>query len=94
MLHVEPRWTVQVQVGAEDSFVDGKPTVRMDSRVKSDGKIQAVAENGTPLGGESMFHYTFFLAYGEDGNTLLSKLPFCICIRRHVAAILTCRILY
>ena len=47
----------------------------MDFRVKSNGKIQAVAEDGTPLGGEFTFHYTFFRAYGEDGNTLLSKLP-------------------
>ena len=42
----------------------------MDFRVKSNGKIQAVAEGGTPLGGEFTFHYTFFRAYGEDGNTL------------------------
>ena len=47
----------------------------MDFRVKSNGKIQAVAEDGTPLGGEFTFHYTFFRAYEEDGNTLLSKLP-------------------
>ena len=64
------------KAGGRFIFCEEKTTSRMiDFRVKSNGRIQAVAEDGTPLGGEFTFHYTFFRAYGEDGNTLLSKLP-------------------
>ena len=61
------------KAGGRFIFCEEKTTSRMiDFRVKSNGRIQAVAEDGTPLGGEFTFHYTFFRAYGEDGNTLLS----------------------
>jgi len=46
---LEPPQAVEVEVGGERfNFYEGKTTGRMDFQVKSNGRIQAVAEDGTP----------------------------------------------
>ena len=52
-------------------FCERKATGRMDFRVKSNGTIQAVAEDGTPLGGKFTFHYTYMYCRTRLSQTLM-----------------------
>ena len=47
----------------------------MKFQVQTGGRLQAVAHDGKPLGGESSFHFTFFRATVSslDGKTLFTK---------------------
>lgn len=46
-------------------------------RVQAGGKIQAFAQSGKPLGGQTAFHYLMFRATlsTPDGKTLFTKMP-------------------
>ena len=49
----------------------------MKFQVQTGGRLQAVAHDGKPLGGESSFHFTFFRATASNynGKTLFTKVP-------------------